>query len=228
MKTYHYNKQTKEYTHSETAFLDPLETQRQGKAVYLLPANATFVKPISADGYASVWNGISWEHIKDNRGQTYWLGTDEYNAPARTMTSLGALPAGALRTAPPKPFSLRKEDALARLKTAFAEKRDAIRWVDGYGYDCAAEDITNFMAAYTPLLVQGAGTTAYKVWLTEQTKGIVTLTLEDMTKVYGTVRTSQLEAYAWYETVKAQLDSAQTEEELTALLAEAGSTETPL
>ncbi len=118
-----------------------------------------------------------------------------------------------------------KNTALTKAKRSFAKKRDAIRWVNGYGYDCAAEDITNFMAAYTPLLVQGAGAAQYKVWLTEQTKGIITLSLDDMTRVYHAVRTSQLEAYAWYETIKAQLESAQTEDELAAVLAEAGLTE---
>ncbi len=119
-----------------------------------------------------------------------------------------------------------KNEALARAQLAFAARRDAIRWVNGYGYDCAPDDITNFMAAYTPLLVAGTGTTQYKVWLTETEKGIVTLTLADMTKVYETVRTSQLEAYAWYETIKTQLSNAQTTDELTAILTEAGLTET--
>lgn len=119
-----------------------------------------------------------------------------------------------------------KESALAQAKTTFAARRDAVRWVDGYGYDCTAEDITNFMAAYTPLLVQGEGTAQYKVHLSETEKGIVTLTLDDMTRVYTAVRTSQLGDYAWYETVRAQISDAQTAEELTAVLTESGITET--
>ena len=110
-----------------------------------------------------------------------------------------------------------KESVLADAKASFAARRDAVRWVNRYGFDCAPEDITNFMAAYTPLLVAGEGSTQYKVWLTEQTKGIVTLTLEDMTKVYHSVRSSQLEAYVWYEGVKAQIMAVQTIEELDAV-----------
>ena len=121
-----------------------------------------------------------------------------------------------------------KEKALSRAKTAFAARRDRVRYVEGYGYDCAAEDITNFMAAYTPLLVQGEGSARYKVHLANGDKGIVTLTLSDMTRVYNTVRTSQLDDYAWYETVCAQLEGAQTAEELDAVLAEAGITENAL
>ena len=119
-----------------------------------------------------------------------------------------------------------KEKTLARAKAAFAARRDRVRWVDGYGYDCAPEDITNFMAAYTPLLVAGEGTAQYKVHTSKTEKGIVTLTVGDMTHVYTTVRASQLEAYAWYETIKTQIESAQTKEELTAILADAGITET--
>ena len=119
----------------------------------------------------------------------------------------------------------RKEKALDRAKEAFAARRDAVRWVDGYGYDCATEDITNFMAAYTPLLVAGTGSVRYKVHLPSGEKTIVTLTADTMTHVYNTVRASQFEAYAWYEDLRARLEDAQTEEELTALLAEAGITD---
>lgn len=110
-----------------------------------------------------------------------------------------------------------KAGLLRKIQQVFVEKRDAIRWVNGYGFDCAPEDITNFMAAYTPLLVAGTGATQYKVWLTEDTKGIVTLTLDDMKEVYQSVRESQLGAYAWYENVKAQIAVAQTAEELQAI-----------
>ena len=96
----------------------------------------------------------------------------------------------------------------------FAKRRDAIRWVDGYGYDCEPGDITNFMAAYTPLLVAKSGSTHYKVWLTETTKGVVERNYEQMLAVYNTVRESQLEAYAWYEGIKVQLQAAESIEEL--------------
>ena len=222
MKTYHYDPTTKEYTHSEPAILDPLETKQQGREIYLLPANATFIKPIPADGYATVYNGTAWEHIEDNRGKRYWLAEDEYGTPARTMSHLGALPNGATLTAPPKPFTRTKEEALTAAKETFAARRDRVRYVDGYGYDCASDDITNFMAAYTPLLVAGEGLPQYKVHLPSGDKTIVTLTADTMTRVYTAVRTSQLADYAWYETVRTQINDAQTEEELASILREAG------
>lgn len=96
----------------------------------------------------------------------------------------------------------------------FAKRRDAIRWVDGYGYDCEAGDIINFMAAFTPLLVAKAGTVLYKVWTSETEKAVVERSYEQLLEVYNTVRTEQMEAYAWYETIKANLQAAESIEEL--------------
>lgn len=118
MKTYHYDEHTKEYTHSEEAFLDPLESKKEGSPVYLLPANATFVAPTPQDGHASVWNGEAWDNIEDNRGKKYWLSTDPYGTPAREMTKLGTLPDGAIFTAPIKTLSEAQEDAILLLKQA--------------------------------------------------------------------------------------------------------------
>lgn len=107
----------------------------------------------------------------------------------------------------------------------FAKRRDAIRFVDlpsgnRYGFDCAPEDITNFMAAYTPLMVEKSGSTGYKVWLNETEKGLVTIDYTDMKFTYDTVRISQLEAYEWYEIIKVQIKAVQTKEELDAIVLE--------
>ena len=96
----------------------------------------------------------------------------------------------------------------------FAKRRDAIRWVDAYGYDCEPGDIINFMAAFTPLLVAKAGTVFYKVWISQAEKGVIERSYEQLLEVYNTVRTEQMEAYAWYETVKANLQAAESIEEL--------------
>ena len=103
--------------------------------------------------------------------------------------------------------------------TLFAQKRDTIRFIDlpsgkNYGFDCASEDITNFMAAYMPLMIEKSGGTGYKVWLNQTNKGLVTLDYADMKFTYDTVRTSQLEAYMWYETIKVQINACTTKEEL--------------
>lgn len=112
------------------------------------------------------------------------------------------------------PLERCKEILKAQAGLVFAKKRDAIRWVeiDGiqYGFDCAAVDITNFMAAYTPLLIAGTGTTYYKVWLSASQKGLAELTLDGMTAVYNATREGQLAAYAWYEAKKAEIDKAKS------------------
>lgn len=96
----------------------------------------------------------------------------------------------------------------------FAKRRDAIRWVDGYGYDCEPGDIINFMAAFTPLLVAQSGTVFYKVWSSQVEKAVVERSYEQLLEVYNTVRTEQMEAYAWYEVIKAKLQAAASIEEL--------------
>ncbi len=70
MLVYVYDEETKEFLREEEAFIDPLETKKQGGKVYLLPANATFEKPFDKQhGKAVVFNGSSWTLIDDNRGK---------------------------------------------------------------------------------------------------------------------------------------------------------------
>lgn len=113
-----------------------------------------------------------------------------------------------------EPLEYAKTRYISMAGKEFARRRDAIRWVDGYGYDCQSEDITNFMAAFTQLLVAKAGTVLYKVWLTETTKGVIERNYEQMLTVYNAVRSNQLDAYSWYEGIKAQLNAANTIEDL--------------
>lgn len=100
MNVYKYN-DNGEYIGTEEALLDPLETEQQGKNIYLLPANATFTAPLAEkEGFVNVWNGTAWERTEDNRGKEYWLPEDAYGAPARIMKELGPFPEGAIFTAP--------------------------------------------------------------------------------------------------------------------------------
>lgn len=70
MKVYLYDDETKEFLREEEAFVDPLETKKQGKKVYLLPANATFKEPKETkQGKAIVFNGEEWVFVDDNRGK---------------------------------------------------------------------------------------------------------------------------------------------------------------
>lgn len=218
MNVYKYNEETKEYIRTEQAQLDPLETKKQGKNIYLLPANATFTEPTEAqEGFARVWSGEVWEQVEDHRGKKYWLESDKYGTPAREMQTIGKLPKNAILTAPVMTLEEAKADKHREAGASFARKRDAIRQVqlsDGntYGFDCANEDITNFMASWKAAEVSGS--TPYKVWIADGGKGLITMQLADFDTVFKAVRDSQLEAYAWYGAVDAQIQAATTKEEV--------------
>lgn len=101
-----------------------------------------------------------------------------------------------------EPFSYMQQRLCNGLGVEFSRRRDTVRWINlpsgnRYGFDCAVEDISNFMAAYTPLLIAGSGETGYKVWKSETEKGLVILPFADMQAAYNYVRESQLSAYAW-------------------------------
>lgn len=101
MQCYNYSAQTGEYLYSSECQLDPLESKKQGKEVGLLPANATFTPPPTAEnGKVAVWNGTAWELKEDNRGTEYWLPGDTWQTEPRAMKDLGQIPEGAVLTRP--------------------------------------------------------------------------------------------------------------------------------
>ena len=116
MNVYKYKADTKEYIGTEAAQLDPLETKKAGKNIYLLPANATFTEPpAKKEGFAMVWGGESWKEVEDHRGTEYWLSGDTYGTPAHEMKELGALPEGATTTAPEQTIEELKSAKLAEV-----------------------------------------------------------------------------------------------------------------
>ena len=151
MQTYRYNAETKEYLYVEGALLDPLESKAQGKPVYLLPADSTFVEPLpTKKGYAVCWNGAAWKYIEDHRrrydasgdsfvkdsGTPYWMPGDTWQTPARYMTELGKLPEGAMLEKPEKPQDVLEAEALASAKAERAKAVAAlIVEVDGMAFD---------------------------------------------------------------------------------------------
>ena len=90
MKIYNYNPITFEYTGSQNADLDPQETKEQGKNVYLLPANATFLKPPASEPMkARVFKEGTWSYEKDFRKGFYKV--DSY-LNVTEITELGDIP----------------------------------------------------------------------------------------------------------------------------------------
>ena len=69
MLVYMYNND-KKFIGSRMAQIDPVQTKKQGKEIYLMPANATIVPPLaSKDGFYIVWNGLSWEYQEKPKPQ---------------------------------------------------------------------------------------------------------------------------------------------------------------
>ena len=113
---YTYDEKTKEFTGTQNAFIDPLETKKQGKNVYLVPANATEKKPLEVKKNQTViFNGSEWEIIADYRGKTYYIGTEQHG-----MKELGDLPKGATfePVEPKKTLDELKEKKLDELTAA--------------------------------------------------------------------------------------------------------------
>ena len=125
MILYTYNEKTKEFTGAQTAFIDPLETQKQGKEVYLVPSNATDKKPLEVkENQAVIFNGSEWEIIADYRNKTYYIGTEQHE-----MKELGDLPNGATFE-PVEPEKTLDELALLKVteqESALKEKASKLR-----------------------------------------------------------------------------------------------------
>ena len=124
-----------------------------------------------------------------------------------------------------KEFNDAKNTKLNEARTMFVEKRDARRFVQldanrYYGFDCASEDITNFLARWTPLAMMGGGESQYKVWINETNKDLVMLSLADYNLVYQVVSASQLQAYDWYKVMEIRIKACTTKEELEAIVLE--------
>ena len=151
MQVYKYDEQTKEYIGAEQALINPLESELQGKTIYLLPANATFEKPnLKQEGFASVFNGTQWENIEDNRGKEYWLDTDTFGTPAKTMKELGAFPAGAVFAAPAKTLDELKAEKLREVDSWTAQKITG-----GFISECSGEPVRYDSDKDTQLTMQG-------------------------------------------------------------------------
>lgn len=213
MQVYKYDEKTKEYIGAEQALIDPLETELQGKTIYLLPANATFEKPNLQDGFASVFNG-KWENIEDNRGKEYWLDTDTFGTSARKMKELGAFPASAVFTAPAKTIEQLKQDKILEFKTIrdTAEVEPIEYNGHSFDYDDKARDRIN--AAIIALSLQGEN--ASIDWTTADNQD-VEVTADDLRAIIAAVAARSNELHIRYRNAKAKVEEAQTAGELEAI-----------
>lgn len=211
---YLYDEKTKEYKSDVNAQLDPLESARAGKDIYLLPANATWDKPTPKDGCVPVWDGETWDMVEDNRKKEYWLPEDKYGAPAREIKELGALPKGAKLVAPERTLDEVKTDKVQNLKA----ERDA-REVEpisynsnSYDYDDKARERIN--AAIIALeVLEVAGASASLTWTTADNQD-VKVTASDLRGIITQVALRSDKLHTAYRKAKERVGAATTKEEL--------------
>ena len=124
------------------------DSDKSPSGVWNIPGRCVLVEPPEKlEGYKIKWNGGTWEYEEEEKEPE----------------------------PEPPTFEQSKALKLREAGMAFSQKRDAVRFIlcnDGntYGFDCANEDITNFLAAWKAAEISGS--TGYKVWLTESTKGL--------------------------------------------------------
>ena len=218
MNVYKYNEQTKEYISTEQAQLDPLESKKQSKNIYLLPANATFTEPPEAqESFARVWNGEAWEQVEDNRGVEYWLPEDKFGAPAREMKELGALPEGATTTPPEQSLEELKTAKIASMKAERDTKEVEPIEYNGhlYDYDDKARDRIN--AAIIALDM--AGKEATLQWTTANNTN-ATVTAQDLRNIIAAVAMRSNTLHEQYRIAKEAVNAAETKEEVEAVTLE--------
>lgn len=218
MNVYRYDEITKEYIGYEEALLDPLETEQQGENIYLLPANATFTAPTEPqEGYVNVWNGEAWGQVEDNRGVEYWLPEDKFDAPARKMKELGALPEGATLTPPEQSLDELKTAKIASLKAErdYREVEPIEHNGHLYDYDDKARDRIN--AAIIALELAGAE--ASLEWTCADNTD-ATVTAADLRNIIAAVAVRSNTLHIAYRTAKTAVEAAQSKEELEAIVLE--------
>lgn len=214
MQVYKYDEKSKEYIGAEQALINPLESELQGKTIYLLPANATFEKPNLKEGFASVFNGTQWENIEDNRGKEYWLDTDTFDTPAHTMKDLGAFPAGAVFTAPAKTVEQLKADKILEFKSIRDTEEVKPIEYNGNLFDFDEKARDRIYAAIIALSLQGEG--ASIDWATADNAD-VKVTANDLRMVIAAVAVRSNALHMAYRKAREQVEATSTAEEVEAV-----------
>lgn len=103
MKEYLFNRVTGELIRDQKMHIDPLESKKQGRTIYLQSAcGTTEMPPERKEGYAVVWNGNTWGHVEDHRGVTVWKSYEE----SMEIRELGPIPDGWTVEQPEKPVTM--------------------------------------------------------------------------------------------------------------------------
>lgn len=217
------------FTQAEICSPDPLESELTGKAVWMLPANATFTPPPAAEaGKAAVWNGAAWELKEDNRGVKYWLPGDSWETEPREMKDLGALPDGALLERPEKTIDELKADKVAQIdaETSAAILAGFEYTIDGTSYHFSYDsfDQQNFSDTANMCQLALAGTPGLPtsvVWNSYLPDGTLVQQTFDAQSFLALYTAGAMQHKATQMTIggqrKAKVWAAQTKEEIEAI-----------
>lgn len=147
MTNYFYDAKTHEFLYAAPAQIDPCT----GEPLPALFA-AHAAPPKTEAKQAAVWNGTAWEIIEDHRqhvnaqgnfddGTPYWLPEegDTCQSPARYMTELGPIPAGAVTMPPEKPAPTLEEAKATAIAQIDSETSAAI--LAGFDYEVDGETL---------------------------------------------------------------------------------------
>ena len=117
MKEYIFDRTTGEFIREQEAHIDPLESKKHGREIYLLSASGTTTPPPEKeDGYTVIWNGTAWEQIEDHRGEIVWKS----HAESMEIRELGPIPEGWVSDQPEKPVEMADYDAAMEAHIAAA------------------------------------------------------------------------------------------------------------
>lgn len=217
------------FTQQETCSPDPLESEQQGKAVWLIPANTTPIEPPTSEpGKVVVWKGTSWAQVEDNRGTKYWLPGDTWQTEPREMKDLGPLPDGALLERPEKSLEEFKADKVSQIdaETSAAILAGFDYTIDGTSYHFSYDsfDQQNFSDTANMCQLALAGTPGLPtsvVWNSYLPDGTLVQQTFDAQSFLALYTAGAMQHKATQMTIggqrKAKVWAAQTKEEIEAI-----------
>ena len=179
MYAYKYD-ENKYYAGQQECQLDPLETEKAGHDVWLLPANCTWAEPLEEkEGYKVKWNGEEWEY-------------EEIPVPPE-----------------PEPPTLEevKEQKINELKSIrdFKEMEPVLYAEHKFDFD--SKSYERITAAIYALDMQGATSTIN--W-TLADNGSTPVTANDLRGVIAAAAVRSDALHTTYRTLKAQVQAAET------------------
>ena len=150
-----------------------------GFYTHQMPANAGSLPPQNAVRFAPTFEAGFWPQLVDGTWQNkenhtnrtyegqpqiptdYWLASDAWDSPARHMSDLGPLPAGALLSAPAKPLDIAKAEAKEQLKAYRQNVEYGGFMLNGQKWDSEQKDELRLNSAYK---IFEAGAPEYPGW----------------------------------------------------------------